>query len=205
MMMPSSSWISWWENGCATQWRWKSNHESFYSNRSAVENDYVRQLVKGRRGLERILTSFSHFHPFFVIPSSALGHGLYWNKGLPEVELSAGLILLKPTVKGFTEHKDLCWFLFYFILFYFIPVIPCNYPLGIMGNFERQSREMPTCASVLFYEMPALSRGKLWSCNVPSNYTTTNQCRSLHPPVTLLYAIENSLYLAQYFLTITVW
>jgi hypothetical protein len=36
------------------------------------------------------------------------------------VELSAGLILLKPTVKGFTEHKDLCWFLFYFILFYFI-------------------------------------------------------------------------------------
>jgi hypothetical protein len=73
-----------------------------------VENDYVRQLVKGRRGLERILTSFSHFHPFFVIPSSALGHGLYWNKGLPEVELSAGLIPLKPTVKGFTEHKDLC-------------------------------------------------------------------------------------------------
>jgi hypothetical protein len=92
-----------------------------------------------------------------------------------------------------------------FLFFIFIPVIPGKYPLGVMGNFERQSREMPTCASVLFYEMAALCIGKLRSCNVPSNYTTSNQCRSLHPPVILLYAIEHSLYLAQYFLTLTVW
>jgi hypothetical protein len=37
----------------------------------------------------------------------AQGCGLYWNKGMCEVDTRPGVVAIKPTVEGFSERKDL--------------------------------------------------------------------------------------------------
>jgi hypothetical protein len=49
-----------------------------------------------------------------------------------ELELSTGLIPVKPTTMGFTEHKDLSQF---FCLNFFFPVLPIGYHEKMKKNW----------------------------------------------------------------------